>query len=105
MAVIKEKTRKQKSSNVGKDGENQRPGAGKVTWSSRYGNRSEDGKRKTIRQNYNRAGAEAALVLPSLLFYQSRYTPKTRSVLRSKTKSSSEVVNQETTQESHQAKQ
>ena len=57
MAVIKEKTRKQKSSNVGKDGENQRPGAGKVTWSSRYGNRNEVPLTKSA-QSVNRVSSE-----------------------------------------------
>jgi hypothetical protein len=47
-----------------------------------------------------RAEAEAGSLFPSLLLYHSRCIQNTWPVLRSKTKSSREVVNKEITQES-----
>jgi hypothetical protein len=62
-------------------------------------------RRKIIRQNYNMTPssteAGAALFFPSLLLYHSRYIQNTWSVLRSKTKYSSEVVNKEITQDNN----
>jgi hypothetical protein len=65
-------------------------------------------KTKKIRQNCNitgdRTDAKTALFYSSLLLYHSRCIQNTWSVLRTKTKSSSKVVNKEITNDSNQAK-
>jgi hypothetical protein len=81
-----------------------------VNWVSREGGRVEKRKKKKKQngQNNHRTPAttetEAALCLSSLPLYHSRCIQKPWSALRSKTKSSSKVVNKEITQESNQAK-